>query len=177
MTPPEQAIQIKQLVSMREVLNKYGFELNSKGFMKCPFHASGQEKTASFKAKPDNTFVCYGCNASGSVIDFVMKMFNLSFIQSVLKLNYDFNLNLSNERPNAHSMAKIQRERVAAQKELQNYRTEYMTNILRFRAMREIAADFKPSKTAADFSVRPIYFLAIAEMQYLDYWFSENRWR
>lgn len=173
MTASEQAIHIKQLVNMADVLFRYGFEVNSKGFMKCPFHASGNEKTPSFQLRKSNTFRCYGCDASGSVIDFVMRLFNISFVQAILRINYDFNLNLSNERPNAHSIAKIQHERAAIQKEIQDYRAEYMANIMRFRAMRELAEQYKP----IDENIRPIYFMAIAEMEYLDYWFLINCWR
>ena len=82
------ADEIKQSVSMIEMLQHYGIETNRSNFCRCPFH---QEKSASFKAYPGSRgFYCYGCNESGSVIDFVMKFFGLSFGDAIKKINEDF---------------------------------------------------------------------------------------
>ncbi len=54
---------------------------NFKGL--CPFHS---EKTPSFMVNPDRQrFHCFGCNAGGDVINFVMKYENMSF-QEVVRL-------------------------------------------------------------------------------------------
>ena len=86
------ADEIKQSVSMIEMLQYYGIETNRSNFCRCPFH---QEKSASFKAYPGTRgFYCYGCNESGSVIDFAMKFFGLSFGDAIKKINEDFSLGL-----------------------------------------------------------------------------------
>ena len=86
------ADEIKQRVSMIEILQYYGIETNRSNFCRCPFH---QEKSASFKAYPGTRgFYCYGCHESGSVIDFVMKFFGLSFGDAIKKINDDFSLGL-----------------------------------------------------------------------------------
>ena len=86
------AENIKSMVSMPEMMEHYGFSLNRSGFCKCPFHS---ERSASFKAYPGSRgFYCYGCNESGSVIDFVMKFFGLSFGDAIKKINEDFSLGL-----------------------------------------------------------------------------------
>ena len=86
------ADEIKQRVSMIEMLQHYGIETNRSNFCRCPFH---QEKSASFKAYPGSRgFYCYGCHESGSVIDFVMKFFGLSFGDAIKKINEDFSLGL-----------------------------------------------------------------------------------
>ena len=55
---------------------------NFKGL--CPFHS---EKTASFYVYPQtSSYYCYGCKASGSVIDFVMEMENIPFLDVVVRL-------------------------------------------------------------------------------------------
>jgi len=47
----------------------------------CPFHA---EKTPSFIVSPDKQiFRCFGCGVGGNVFHLVMKMENMSFIESV----------------------------------------------------------------------------------------------
>ena len=47
----------------------------------CPFHS---EKTPSFHVVPDRQiYKCFGCGKGGGVINFVMEMENLSFIEAV----------------------------------------------------------------------------------------------
>lgn len=47
----------------------------------CPFH---DEKTPSFVVSPEKQiFHCFGCGASGNVINFVQKIENISFIEAV----------------------------------------------------------------------------------------------
>lgn len=57
---------------------------NSSGFVICPFH---NERTASLKIyKESNRFHCYGCALGGDVVDFVMKKYDLDFIEAVKML-------------------------------------------------------------------------------------------
>ncbi|HSZ57921.1 MAG TPA: DNA primase [Tepidisphaeraceae bacterium] len=47
----------------------------------CPFH---QEKTPSFNVKPEKQyFYCFGCKASGTAIDFVMKRDRVEFLDAL----------------------------------------------------------------------------------------------
>lgn len=47
----------------------------------CPFHS---EKTPSFVVYPENqSFYCFGCGAGGSVINFIMKIENLDYVEAV----------------------------------------------------------------------------------------------
>ena len=86
------AEQIKSQINMRDILNKYGIELNRQGFAKCPFHG---EKTASFKLFANDTkYKCFGCGKSGDVISFVKEYFNLDFKQAIERINVDFGLML-----------------------------------------------------------------------------------
>ena len=86
------AEKIKSMVSMPEMMEQYGFRLDKAGFCKCPFHS---ERSASFKAYSGNRgFYCFGCGAHGSVIDFVMRFFGISFGDSIKKINEDFSLGL-----------------------------------------------------------------------------------
>lgn len=83
---------IKSRITMRDVCDLYGIEVNRSGFARCPFHG---EKTASMKVYPGNKgFHCYGCGTGGSVIDFTMQFFTLPFFEAEKKLNDDFHLNL-----------------------------------------------------------------------------------
>ena len=50
----------------------------------CPFHS---EKTPSFHVNPAKQFFhCFGCNAGGDVITFIMKAENLSYVDAVALL-------------------------------------------------------------------------------------------
>lgn len=50
----------------------------------CPFH---NEKTPSFVvSETKQMFTCFGCHASGDVIEFVKKYYNLSFMEALEKL-------------------------------------------------------------------------------------------
>ncbi len=53
----------------------------------CPFH---EEKTPSFNVNSDReAFYCFGCQASGNAISFLMKMENLTFPEAVRVLGRD----------------------------------------------------------------------------------------
>ncbi|MGH3978811.1 MAG: DNA primase [Pseudonocardiaceae bacterium] len=50
----------------------------------CPFH---DEKTPSFNVRPSHgTFHCFGCGEGGSVVDFVMKIEHLGFVEAIERL-------------------------------------------------------------------------------------------
>lgn len=78
--------KIRSANPLRECLERYGIEFDRKGFAKCPFH---NEKTASFRVYPDNTYHCFGCGAHGDVIDFVKSVQNMSFEDACAFLDRD----------------------------------------------------------------------------------------
>ena len=67
--------EIKQSVSMTEVVEGYGIKINRNGFCCCPFH---KEKTASMKIYK-SSYNCFGCGANGDVFSFVMGMEHCDF--------------------------------------------------------------------------------------------------
>lgn len=88
--------EIKRHLTIREVIEKYSDNMNflRSNLIICPF-PDHKEKTESFKIYPeDNSFYCYGCSYGGTVIDFVMKMFNLTRLKAARKLSEDFSLGL-----------------------------------------------------------------------------------
>ena len=66
--------QIKMGVSVKEAAEYYGLEVNRGNMVCCPFH---NDRTPSMKLNEDY-FYCFGCGATGDVIDLVAKLFNLS---------------------------------------------------------------------------------------------------
>lgn len=72
---------IEKKVELLDLLDKFDIEyiaINGSKFshkLRCPFknHAEGNERTASmFLCSDENSFKCFGCNHSGSVINFMM---------------------------------------------------------------------------------------------------------
>jgi hypothetical protein len=80
--------QLKRNLSLAELCRSRGIELKRHGrkdlIGKCLFH---EDDTPSFVVSPDkNLFHCMGCDAAGSVVDFVMKADALDFKAAVEKL-------------------------------------------------------------------------------------------
>ena len=78
--------QIKMAVSVKEAAEYYGLGVNRGNMVCCPFH---NDRTPSMKLNEDY-FYCFGCGATGDVIDLVAKLFNLSNYDAAKKLAYDF---------------------------------------------------------------------------------------
>lgn len=87
--------EVKDLLSMAEVVRFYGYEPNRAGYICCPFH---NEKTASLKLYTRD-FHCYGCHIGGDVIDFVGRLFNLDPMAAAKRLNEDFHLGIDLDKP------------------------------------------------------------------------------
>ena len=85
---------IKQSLSMQEVAEKYGFYPNRSGFVQCPFHTGDHTASLKVYTEKGGGFYCFGCKAHGSVIDFVMRLFDCSFQTALERLNSDFGLGL-----------------------------------------------------------------------------------
>lgn len=52
----------------------YGYRLDNKNKLHCPFHGNGKENTPSFQYYPDTaSFFCFGCKASSRSVDFVSR--------------------------------------------------------------------------------------------------------
>ena len=167
------ANEIKSMVSMPELMERYGFSLNRSGFCKCPFHS---EKSASFKAYPGTRgFYCYGCNESGSVIDFVMKFFGLSFGDAIKKINEDFSLglpiceriSLRQRREMERSQRERQEERNREQRELERLDGEYWAAFDLWQKYDTNKREYAPKSPSEDF--HPLYVEAIKNIDYASY--------
>ena len=107
-----------QSVTMNEVFIKYGLQPNGHGFVLCPFHS---EKTPSMSAYKNGTrWHCFGCGEGGNAIDFVEKIFNVTFIQAVARINDDFGLNLPINKKTSYR----ERERAREQRRARQAKTD-----------------------------------------------------
>lgn len=103
------ARRITESLKLRDVMEAYGLQFNSRGFAVCPFH---REKTASLSVKNEH-YKCFGCGAYGSVIDFVMNLYGIKFSQAIVRLDTDFHLGLIGRKPTrAEQMQHMENKRI-----------------------------------------------------------------
>ncbi len=80
---------IERLIASVNIVDVIGrrITLERKGggyWAKCPFHGSGEERTASFKVYEDTgTYHCFSCKESGNAIHFLRKYDGVDFIEAV----------------------------------------------------------------------------------------------
>ena len=79
---------VKQSVTVREAAERYGIEVKRGGMACCPFH---DDKNPSMKLN-EEYFYCFGCGATGDVIDFTARLYNLSPKEAAEKLAQDFGI-------------------------------------------------------------------------------------
>lgn len=102
---------IVEIIESRVTLKKTG--QNYSGL--CPFH---QEKSPSFSVSQDKQFYyCFGCQASGSALTFLMEFERLDFISSVEALAARLGLSVPDDRQRQSSEESQRRKSVLLQLE------------------------------------------------------------
>ena len=80
--------RVKAAVTLRQAAETYGLTVSRNGMTCCPFH---EDRHPSLKMNEDY-FFCFGCGASGDVIDFTARLFGISFKDAATKLAADFGI-------------------------------------------------------------------------------------
>ena len=94
---------IDRLLSSVNIVDVIGrrLTLERKGgayWAKCPFHGSGEERTASFKVYEETgTYHCFGCKESGNAIHFLRKHDGLDFLEAVETLATQVGMEIPNQ--------------------------------------------------------------------------------
>ena len=100
--------EIKDLYSMRDILERYGLpQPNRQGFMCCPFH---KEKTASMKIYP-KSYYCFGCGNGGDIFSFVQQMDGISFKEAFSELGGDYENSFSTRLKIYHAQKEREQKR------------------------------------------------------------------
>ena len=76
---------VKQTVTTRQAAERYGIRVERNGMCRCPFH---EDKTPSMKL--DRRYYCFGCGATGDVIDFVSRLRGIGSKEAAISLAQDF---------------------------------------------------------------------------------------
>ena len=105
---------VKAAVTPRMAAERYGLPIQQGSMVCCPFHA---DRTPSMKLN-EGYFYCFGCGATGDVIDLVARLFNLSGYEAAKKLATDFGM--TEQKPSI--LAKLQRGKSQAETERRCFR-------------------------------------------------------
>ena len=79
---------VKQSITIREAAERYGIEVKRGGMVCCPFH---DDKNPSMKLNKEY-FYCFGCGATGDVIDLASRLYNLCLLYT------SYNISTSSEK-------------------------------------------------------------------------------
>ena len=90
---------VKTTVTVKQAAALYGLPITTTGMTRCPFH---EDHTPSMKLN-DTYYYCFGCGATGDVIDLTARIFDLSSLQAARKLVRDFDL--SPDKPPSGTIA------------------------------------------------------------------------
>ena len=106
---------VKQKISVSDAAEHYGLQVSRNGMACCPFH---DDWHPSMKLN-EKYFYCFGCGATGDVIDLVARLFGLSSFEAAQKLAQDFGID-PDKPPAAIALPKPKRPLLTA------YRQEEM---------------------------------------------------
>ena len=111
--PPQWLDELRARADIVSVVSQYVvLKQNGRRFWGlCPFHG---EKTASFSVDPERQmYYCFGCKAGGSVIQFVMDMEHMEFVDAVKHLADQVHMDLPQMTHSAdEAQRKNERERL-----------------------------------------------------------------
>ena len=105
---------VKAAVTPRMAAERYGLPVRQGNMICCPFH---DDRTPSMKLNKDY-FYCFGCGASGDVIDLAARLFGLSGYDAAKKLAADFGI--AGQKPSV--LAKLKRSKSQAELESRSFR-------------------------------------------------------
>lgn len=157
---------IKDRLMMRDVLERYGYQADRKGFMCCPFH---NEKTPSMRIY-EKYFHCFGCQEHGDIVSFVQKLFNLSFPETLRKIDADFGLNIYGDhtfedirRSHYQQMAvKAKKERAKREKEALD--SEYWKAFDEWKRLDDNRRVYKPKSPNED--LHPLFIESLQKLEH-----------
>ena len=107
---------VKASMSVPDAAKRYGLRPNHHDMVRCPFH---DDRHPSLKLNEDY-FYCFGCGATGDVIDLTERLFALSPYEAAKKLAADFGID-PDKPPSAAALAKLKHPMIRAFREDERY--------------------------------------------------------
>ncbi len=150
---------VKQSITVREAAEMYGIEVRRNGMACCPFH---DDKNPSMKLN-EEYFYCFGCGATGDVIDFTARLYNLFPKEAAEKLAQDFGLAYDSQAPPRHYV----RQKTEAQKFKEDRDHAFRVLADYFHLLRKWETEYSP-KTPEEHP-HPRFMEAIQKKDYVGY--------
>ena len=151
---------VKQSVTVREAAELYGIAVGRGGMACCPFH---DDRHPSLKLNEDY-FYCFGCGATGDVIDFTARLYDLSPKGAAEKLAQDFGLSYDSKAPLRRSYVR-QKSEAQVRKEKREHGWRVLTDY--YHLLRKWEADYSPK--TADEDPHPRFLEAVQKKEYMGY--------
>ena len=151
---------VKQSITVREAAERYGIEVKRGGMACCPFH---DDKNPSMKLN-EEYFYCFGCGATGDVIDLTARLYNLSPKEAAEKLAQDFGLIYDSQAPPRRNYV---RQKTEAQKFQENRDHAFRVLADYFHLLRKWEAGYTP-KTPEE-PMHPRFLEAVQQKDYIGY--------
>ena len=151
---------VKQSVTAREAAELYGIAVGRGGMACCPFH---DDRHPSLKLNEDY-FYCFGCGATGDVIDFTARLYDLSPKEAAEKLAQDFGLSYDSKAPPRRSYVR-QKSEAQVRKEKREHGWRVLTDY--YHLLRKWEADYSPRTPDEDPHLR--FLEAVQKKEYMGY--------
>ena len=151
---------VKQSVTIREAAERYGIEVKRGGMACCPFH---DDKNPSMKLN-EEYFYCFGCGATGDVIDLTARLYNLSPKEAAEKLAQDFGLIYDSQAPPRRNYV---RQKTEAQKFREDRQRCYRVLSDYYYLLKKWEADRSPRTPEEE--PHPRFVEAIQKKTYVEY--------
>ena len=151
---------VKQSVTVREAAELYGIEVSRSGMACCPFH---DDRHPSLKLNEDY-FYCFGCGATGDVIDFTARLYNLSPKEAAEKLVQDFGLSYDRKAPIRRNYVR-QKSEVQLRKEKREHAWRVLADY--YHLLRKWESDYSPRTPDED--PHPRFLEAVQKKEYMGY--------
>jgi DNA primase len=161
--------RIVESVPMVAVAERYGFSVNRAGDMVCPFQEHSHPALHVYPE--DRGWYCFHCGEGGSVIDFVAKLFHLTPRQAAIRLDNDFHLGLTTQRPDRRAVNEWVEKRRREQDKLAAYQAEYDAKCREAYAIRSAPKPPPGSPLWGE------YAALLGRLDYLENcWFEQHKW-
>ena len=151
---------VKQSVTIREAAERYGIEVRRNSMACCPFH---DDKNPSMKLN-EEYFYCFGCGATGDVIDLTARIYNLSTKEAAEKLAQDFGLIYDSQAPPRRNYV---RQKTEAQKFQESRDHAFRVLADYFHLLRKWETGYTP-KTPVE-PMHPRFLEAVQQKDYIGY--------
>ena len=150
---------VKQSIPVKEAAQRYGIEVKRGGMACCPFH---DDKHPSMKLNEDY-FYCFGCGATGDVIELTARLYNLSPKKAAGKLAQDFGLIYDSQAPPRRYIR--QKSETQKFKESRDHAFRVLADY--FHLLRKWESNYTP-KTPEE-PMHPRFLEAVQQKDYIGY--------